>query len=649
MGNFITQPTDVYSIATGSSQFWSRRDEKITKYRDLVRQLDVKQRAKTGRYHRFEGNESGTFFSTMVQLLSKFAVKLSIPLTTETKEERETAGSVERLVQSALRDVDFRRAQRMDSGKLQTSIAQYECSDGWICMEVVKHAASKKKPLVDIRAYDTLDVHPHWGPDGLASVVVETRRTPLQVGLEYPDLDMKQKFIFTGNGSAKGHYNRWSDRDDTPVYSTYWMDDDKVMYAVMCNSQWAVEPVELKWCDRIPLAILPINGLPFRTTRRGTTSTEESQVLRDADADDWTLHVGRGIFFMNEHLYAEFNELWATILDTIDQEGRSTYSKMTEEGDDDELTIGRGADAVNPLKVGEKIERIPPPQISSGVGEMLSAMSGMLQRGGVSWQLMGQAQGNMTGFAIAQLLSAALYIATPYKEGMEMAYVQLADLITQAYASLSGKTKIRAYKNNTFVEEDFDPIILKGKKFFFEAELRPGLPDHIAERINLARSAKADGLLDDLTILDEILQVDDPELVLARKDEQEVMNLPRVKLRRMAAIMIEQGDVAGAAAVLMELMMIDKAYAAQAGTLDMQVMQLQQVLGQQRGPDISMETGEGGAGPGGGAPEAANPFLASGPEGAGLPPEVLPPEMQGISRDGAAQLAGNFMQGMGRF
>ena len=156
MGNFITQPTDVYSIATGSSQFWSRRDEKITKYRDLVRQLDVKQRAKTGRYHRFEGNESGTFFSTMVQLLSKFAVKLSIPLTTETKEERETAGSVERLVQSALRDVDFRRAQRMDSGKLQTSIAQYECSDGWICMEVVKHAASKKKPLVDIRAYDTL-------------------------------------------------------------------------------------------------------------------------------------------------------------------------------------------------------------------------------------------------------------------------------------------------------------------------------------------------------------------------------------------------------------------------------------------------------------------------------------------------------------
>lgn len=652
-----TSPSEVHSACVAAESFWQNRDYRITRFRDLVRQIDMRQRKKSEKYTSFEGNESGTFFTTMVQLLSKNDARHRIPLGDgkEPEGERVLKGQVERLFEGVYRDVDYRRGRRMDPDGLQETMAKFACSDGWVNLEVIRRTDKDKEPI-DVRAYDTLDVFPQWGPEDLSHVVMRTRRSCLQIQLEYPDLDMLRRYQ---GGDTWGLWT--TPQDISEVFCSYAVhpQDESVWYCVVINGQYAVEPYKLDWAKRIPMVVLPVNGLPYRSEKRHYHAGSETQPgIWDRaryPIDDWTVEVGRGIFFMNEGLYDKFNELWSMILDLIDTEGRGTYWKQTREGEDDSLLVGRGKDAVNALAEGEEVGRIPPPQLTPHVAEMLGAMAGMLQRGGISWQLQGQAaSGYQSGFAINQLISAALYIAGPYIKGIRSAYRQLDDIIQDALRSLgSRKLTVQAHKENTFIEEEIDLRVLKGRRFFFDVTIEPGLPDDLAGRLNMAQLAKMNGLLDDWTILDEVIKVQDPETILARKDEQEVLNLPQVRLRRMAASMMLKGDMAAATAIMQELMLLESAKQLQAGGLHSQLMQMSGMLGMPNaGANTAPGTGAGGMGPGGGAPlpeggAGANPGL---PPGAppGLPPEVLPPQAQGFSPEGQRALAANMMAGLGR-
>ena len=651
----LATPAAVFSMATDGESFWSRRDEKITRFRDLVRQIDTRQRVKRGQYTKFEGNEAGTFFSTMTQLLSKHAVKHRIPLGFDAESERELKGQIERLIDSVYRDVDYRRARRIDPGKLQSSAAKFACSDGWVVAELVKYDDREHEPI-DIRLYDTLDVAPQWGPEDLVSAVIKTRRTRLQVAMEYPGLDLDRRQNYN---PRNGHFTLGQWRISDPyidVYTCYYLFGKQVYYGVVCNGQWALEPYVLDWTKRIPMVIMPFNGLPYKSERRPQRIQETSTTLNDPsltldlDIDDWTCDVGRGIFFMNERLYETFNELWSNILDIIQTEGRGTYWKRTDEGEDNELTIGRGKDAVNALAEGEEVGRLPPGQLSEKVAEMLGAMSGMLQRGGVSWQLMGQAGQYQSGFAINQLISAAMTIATPYLEGLKSFYQQLDELVIDALKSLPQDTlTIRAYKEKSFVEEQVDLSLLKDRRFYFDVDIKPGLPEDLMSRIQAAQVAKREKLLDDWTILDEVVAVDDPELILDRLDEQEILNLPSIRLRRMAAQMLEKGDMPSAVAIMQELSLLQGQNDLKGGTIQAQLMQLQGMMGQAQGAGMGADIGAngmGGMGPGGGPPTAApaqaeNPMIPR----EGVSPGVLPPEMMGVQpAEMRANSGGGFLQ-----
>ena len=635
---FMQSPADIWASAVAAESFWSNRDYRITRFRDLVRQIDLDQRRKSDKYARFEGNESGSFFTTMVQLLSKNPAAHKIPQgnSKENEPERELKGSVERLFEGLYRDIDFGRGRRADPDGLQETMAKFACSDGWINLEVVKRNNKNFGPL-DVRVYDTLDVFPQWSADDLNQVIIRTRRSRMQISLEYPDLDMSKQW---GEG---GIWQLWqTPQDIVDVYSCYAVNpaDESVWYSVCVNGQWAVEPYEVKWAKRIPMVVLPVNGLPYRSNKRHYDNASQTRPGNPRDwrstvpLDDWTVEVGRGIFFMNENLYGEWNELWSMVLDLIATEGRGTYWKRTKEGEDDSLLIGKGKDAVNALAEGEDIGRVPPPQLTQHVGEMIASMAGMLQRGGMSWQLQGQAaSGYQSGFAINQLISAALYIAGPYLKGLISAYRQLDDIMQDALRTMGAKRiTVQAHKENTFIEEEVDLRILKGRRFYFDVTIEPGLPDDLAGRLNMASLAKTNKLLDDWTILDQIIKVQDPEVIMARQDEQEVLGLPQIRLRRMAAEMLAKGDMAAAAAILQELMMLESAKQLQAGQIQTQLAQLSGMMGMpNQGAATSPETGLGGQGPGGGAPPDMGHPGANPAQSQGLPPGVLPPQQQGFN------------------
>lgn len=653
----IDDPKDVLNLNQQVMSYFNSRDSRITRARDLVRQIDWQQRKKSSNYAHFEGNESGSFFSAMVQLLSKNPVRHRIPLEgAQTEEERELVGAVERLVVGTYRDVDDARSKRMESGRMQQSMAQFACSDGWIFVEVLKNDDKGDKPLIDMRMHDNLMAHPLYGPDGLFAAFIKSDRTRAQVALEYPNLNLDMRARYFPSGRID--YVGWGKANTVEVQTCYYRMGNDVYYGVSINGQWAIKPYVLEWTEEVPVVALPVNGLPYRTDRRvnqGVDQNTSPSQLPNVRLDDWLSDVGRGIFFMNEGLYPAFNELWAKILDIVENEARGTYNMELSTDDDDEIDvsdikIGKGGrDAINVLKNGRKLTRLAPGGLSREVVDALAGMSGMLQRGGISWQLMGQAAGDQSGFAIAQLMSAASTIATPYQEGIESAYAVLDGLIVKAYQSSKRKTQVvKVFKQDkSFVTEEIDLTLLKGRKFYFAVELKPALPDDLANRINVASVAKRDRLLSDLTVADDILGVDDPELELDRMLEDDMMSLPSVRLRKAAVVALSRGDEAGALALMQELMMLQSQQGVQMAQAQLQLTQLQGMMQgvPNQGASVSPETGMGGAGPGGGTPPAS-PLGA--PGGAGLPPETLPPEQAGVSPQAQRTIMEGLIAGMGR-
>lgn len=660
-------PADITRIYQQLETRWSARARKVTQYRDLARQIDFRQRLKSPKRASFEGNESGTFFSVMVQILSKNPVRHPIPFQRDSEPDRILKGQVERLLQGTYREIDIRRGRRLNSGSLQQVIAQFTSADGWANLEVRYNPQGKQagfKPLIDVREYDTLNVMPDWDSEGLAHVIIKTMRTKEQVKGEYPQL-FKDLTTYSPDGRSEGGATE-------AVYTSYYRGyDEKVYYSVVVNSQWAIKPTALEWCDGIiPVVVVPINGLPFRSFDHAFLTADQftdslEQGARDPNevdlisADDWTAEAGRGIFHMNENLYPLYNQMWAKVMDIISQEAKNTYSKITEGGDDSNLVIGQGADAVNALKVGEKIERLETGHLSAHVSEGIGAVYGMLQRGGVNQQLMGQAIGSdQSGFAISQLITTALYTATPYILGVQSIYRQLDDLILRAYTyhganppktgGMGGSMKYVAQYQHSYVEEEFDLAQLANRTFFVDVNIQPGLPDDLASRLQAAMLAKRDDLLDEWTILDEIIKIDDPELVLQRKDEAAVLNLPQVRMRRMAAQLLSQGRREDAAAVLQELMLLMETKALQSGQVEAQLKQLEQLLGQQPGGNVGADVnpaGVGGMGPGGMAPPENTPSMPG--SETGLLPQQLPPQMSGMPPERARLMAADMMKALG--
>ena len=633
--------------------YFDSRDSRITHFRDLVKQIDWAQRKKSSNYASFEGNEAGSFFSAMVQILSKNPMRHRIPLEGEqTDEERDLVSKVERLVLGTYRDVDDLRTKRMEAGPMQQAMSQFACSDGWVVVEVVKNDDNSEKPLVDMRTHDNLLAHPVYGPDGLLAVYIRSDRTKAQVQLEYPQIKLEQRARLFQSG--KIDYVGWGKANSTEVLTIYQALGTDIYYGVAINAQWAIKPYKLDWINEIPVVAMPINGLPFRTDRRVADAYSASMSpdqVNYLNQRDWLSDVGRGIFHMNEGLYPAFNELWANIMDIVDKEARGTYNlEMPPDADDDVDTsgikIGKGGhDAINALPAGSKLTVIPPIGLRREVVDALNGMSGMLQRGGISWQLTGSLPPTqMSGFALSQLLSAALTIANPYVQGLQGAYAALDGFIIKAYQkSTRQKQTVKVMKSDkSFVVEEIDLSLLKGRKFYFDVQLKPALPDDIAQKVTIAATAKRDGLLSNLTIMDDLLGVDDPETELDRKLEDDIMSLPTVRLRRAAGLALERGDRASAIALLMELQILQATKGVQLGQAEVQLQQMEQMLNPNQGADTGMG-GVGGMGADG-QPLPANPLGNP----TGVPSSVVPPEMTGISPQAQRSMATAMVEGLSR-
>ena len=651
----FTTPAEVNSAFLGSESFWNARNVRIQLWRNLVKQIDYRQRKQgaTGKYHSFEGNESASFYSAMVQLLTKNPIRSRIPLAQTAEADRKVAGQVERLIEGTYRDIDDRRARRpLDAEPLRSTIAKFACADGWAITETVK-LEEDDAAEVDVRTYDITDVAFDWAQDGLTYAILRSQRTQYQLRLEYPNIDTTK---VKGPPPRVGLYDQNAPQSpfNIPVYTCYWRlrngDKFEVWYGSAVNEQWAIEPYKLAWTTQVPVCIVPMNGLPFRNNLGYVTSKTTRDEIDGVDAvvdetDDWTSDVGRGIFHMNETLYEEMNRLWADVLDFLDKESHNTWFKETDEGDDDELGIGRGGDVVNALKTGEKIGRVPPGSMANELSVMLNSMASMLQRGGISWQLMGQLPAvEFSGFAINQLLSAAVAVANPYIIGVTTLYRQTNAFIVEAYKHARHDfTEVNVWREKTLVQERIDLKVLEGRKFWFEVQLRPGLPNDLAVRMNTAALARRDGLLDKWTIMDEILDQDDPEQIIARQNEEQILERPTIKLRLLITQMLREGRRDEAMALLLELRMVESTMQVQQGALDAQLAQFERAVNPGAGAATSMETGMGGAGPGGRAPEAS-PIMSAG-RGGRMPPEVLPPELGGVSPASLrmADMLGNIM------
>jgi len=230
----------------------------------------------------------------------------------------------------------------------------------------------------------------------------------------------------------------------------------------------------------------------------------------------------------------------------------------------------------------------------------------MKQRGTFSSLLFGDTARDLAGFTVQQLLGNAYHRLGPFKRVIERVVAKINREWLEGLGRKKTKIGISGKLEHKYFRQEVNTGDLP-EAYDLSVELKLALPNDLITRITIARNARGgnDPLLDLDTILDEILEMQDPELVKRRIAEDmaeadpTMLQLKKIISFKKRANELRAEGKTDIADILDEL------------TNSM----LQQASGQNKGAQ---------------------------PRGAqGVSPEVLPPEAQGISPDLAQAITSN--------
>ena len=253
--------------------------------------------------------------------------------------------------------------------------------------------------------------------------------------------------------------------------------------------------------------------------------------------------IGQGILELNKPIY-EFLDYIVTALARIARQYQrapwlATGIGMDVEPDDVNSPEENDDDAVllKSSNVQANLRRIDPGRAPFEFSELINLTESWLQRGGLPYVLFGGAQGDLSGFAISQLITAASHKLLPYKGRRDFLRAAVGQTWLEEYRDGSYETVITG-------EEEIKPTDIP-KRFVVVSDQPLALPSDRAERIGLARQAIPAGpLMSHLSMQEKLLDtiIEDPELDFQwRQDDQAEAN-PLTQMIRLAVRLEEKAE-----------------------------------------------------------------------------------------------------------
>ena len=602
------------------------RDQRMDLWHSMYLLIDEFQSAKASGLVKFISNEPRSIVDLGVNVMARHPLRPRIPMTyAQTDDEREDYGLIEHGIKGAIHDID----RQMNKRGLPSSrkIAAWQLLlRGWAAcrIELVKDPS----PL-DYEPWDMRFVLPLFDRRGLHSTIYETMTNWADVLEAYPavaeQLQRTQGSVYGEDlGMWVYQYEFWDRGYKAVAVTTPKKRELSSGRSTRRGAQgdliWAEAPSLHKHKDEndqptIPVIIVPTHGLPFfntpKSVRSGQIGRSPAEIMSSTPAQlpvwkkqgGWVADQGRSILAAVEETVPDFNELVSQIWQVMDDEVGGTYAHYSLDGQKKDIVIGRGA--VNPMKLQDRLERIPPMLASPDTYRLVELIGIQIQQGTIDQKLLrGLEQFQGSGFLRSQMENAAMNALGPWVDSFDFYHSELAQsVLNQLYHKRGQAFQVMAEgSDRRLFKMEFGPESVK-ELHFIEMKSKPALPDDLAVRVNIATQLAnpARPLASIQTIFDKVLEWEDSEREKKLLFDDLADLDPLVVLLRMQNRMIERG--LPEIAKIFGQQAFSQAFLLQAVTSRMQ----QQASG---GGGVPGRPNEGGAGLGMTGPEAAPPETA---------------------------------------
>jgi len=629
--DFITIP-DLVTQVTYRKRDMKARDERMDLWHTMYMLIDEFQLSKPSGLVRFTSNEPRTVLDLAHTVMTRNPFKPRIPMTyAKTDDQREDYGLIEHGIKGTFHELDRQMNKRGLPGARQTA-AWHLLLRGWAASRL--ELKDEPHPL-DYEPWDMRFVLPQFDRKGLQSAIYETVTTWGDVLDSFPEMqerpDTKQARYSLDLGQWVVQYEFW-DRYQSAIAVSHPKGrprgDPRAAERGESDLLWAQEPKLHELVDEegeafCPIIIVPSHGLPvFHTPKKVWTGLGRTpaEIMGQKPAllpvwkqqGGWVADQGRSILSAIETTFQEFNEVVALVWQVLDHEALGTYTLTTRTGEMKNIVIGSGA--VNPLKLGEQLGRIPPMAASPDTYRLIAFLSEQLSQGTIDQKLLrGLSEFQGSGFLHSQLENAAMNAVGPWLSAYEFWATEMAQsVLNQLHQNAGREFQVWAEgSNRRLFKVAFGPDAVQ-EVIYIEMKAKPALPEDLAVRVNIAAQLAnpARPLASIQTIFDKVLEWEDAQ----REKEllfDDIADLdPIVVMLRLTNRMVERG--------LPEIAKIfgDKAFVMAFAQQMMQARLMAQMSGQApQGPGLAQAPGMPGR------PSTAEPALAQ--------PSSVPPEMGG--------------------
>lgn len=384
---------------------------------------------------------------------------------------------------------------------------------GFYAIQWGVYADANEQPIFIADPLDPTTVYPEYGSlfEGLVACdrVYQTtldiiRRQAVALGWNASNLN--------GSGTVKVTVtDHWEQR------KSLLSKDNEVLHAVYVNNQ-PVLSLTKEDLLVIPILAGPVGGM--QTASNYYTNPEEA-------AARW----GQHILVASSALYEIRNRVWEMTLEDLRQAIARTII---------DYSLGRKG-VVSPgdegkivhADVNEKVEELMRQTFTSNFALTHQGLEQMQQRALFPWTMFGQAPFDVSGVALEQLNSAAITILGPTQIAMQRLMRQVDLYWLQEYKRRWKDTNTPLEATGIFQNKTYDLRISPAElpdKPWVEVKAPMDLPADMLNKLNASRIAKPVGnLVDDEYILDEIMDVFDPQLMQERIAADEATQHPAFK------------------------------------------------------------------------------------------------------------------------
>ena len=570
----------VESRLSYGKRFWAPLHSRMDYWAAMYFLLDVVEQLKPLGYRRFISNDPRTALDAAVSILTRNEAFWRIPLNEaagENTDDRAGIGKIERTLQGIVYDIDELFAMRLlmplwkqvaFQGLLRRHI--------WGKFHVTEEALVYRNAPLVTEIYDSRLVYPYPDAHGLSYILIEKPTTVGDLVSLYPD-----KF-------GKLADNKDFDPNQPALKLEYWSNDRGTQKGVtgtlglqmpqgttwtpamqpnLGASEWIIPPYEHGYPPQaLPVVGVPVNGAnvatkPVISNIVVSRAQERAQVMGlteygaswQVSGSSWVAETGRSLLSTVEEQVPQYNELIATIFHHFSIGTYGTWLHKTPSGE--LLDFTPGIETHVAMRPEEDIRRAEIAPINADAYKLVQILDDERQKGVLSNILQSVVPFQGSGVLFQQIANAALNALEPYNDGMENFGTRMGTTILAQFQAARGifkKFEVAApasasiQRRQTFFNIEFDPRVDLIKDRFYRPRpvFKPSLPDDLMIRVQAARYAldPKRPILSLMTVLENILQIDDPAEEIDRMWEDIANTDPILVLEQVALALDKRGE-----------------------------------------------------------------------------------------------------------